>query len=302
MNRTNRELQGDPIPESDLILNGDGSIFHLHLFPEQIPDTIILVGDPGRVAQVGTHLHNAEEVSNTREFRAMLGSFRGEQVLVQSTGIGAGCIDIVINELDALANIDLPSRQCYAQPHQLRLIRIGTSGALNPRIANGDAIVTNLSVGFDSIPWLYASGHMYFDEEAMQLFNNAWATLGAKIPSSLYAVRSDEALVRQLAPLGIQGITFCCPGFYGPQLRKLRLSPAHRELFEIAQNIVYRDERVLNMEMESAPLNALAAMLGHYAATITLAIDNRHAETVTVDYRAAMDMLIERVLDAVIPM
>lgn len=301
MDKTNRELHGAPIPESDLILNPDGSVFHLHLFPAQVPNTIILVGDPGRVAQVGRHLRNAEEVANAREFRAVLGSYRGEQVLVQSTGIGAGCVDIVVNELDALANIDLTARRNYAQPHQLRLIRIGTSGALSPRIANGDAIITSLSVGFDSIPWLYAQGPESFDAEAMQLFTNAWATLGAKMPSCLYAVRSDEALARQLAPLGAKGITFCCPGFYGPQRRKLRLTPAHRELFEIAESIVYRDERVLNMEMESAPLNALAAMLGHRAATITLAIDNRHAETVTVDYHAAMDTLIERVLDAIIP-
>lgn len=290
-----------PIAESDLILNPDGSIFHLHLFPAQVPTTVILVGDPGRVAQVGAHLHDAEEVANAREFRAVTGKYRGERVLAQSTGIGAGCVDIVVNELDALANIDLTARLRHAQNRSLRLIRIGTSGSLAEGIANGEAIITNLSVGFDTIPWLYARGEDALDKKAMQTFAEAFASLGASQPVGLYAARSDTRLVKHLAPLGSTGITYCCPGFYGPQLRNLRLAPAHRELLEVAKRVEYQGECVLNMEMESAPLNALASMLGHSAVTITLAIDNRHAETVKVDYRAAMDDLIERVLDAVIP-
>lgn len=301
MTRTSKELRGAQIADSDLILNGDGSIFHLHLFPEQVPETVILVGDPGRVAQVGQHLCNAEEVANAREFRAMLGIYHGARVLVQSTGIGAGCVDIVVNELDALVNIDLAARRCYAQTRRLRLVRIGTSGALHRDTANGEAIVTSLSIGFDSIPWLYAQGLQTFDEAAMQAFANAFASQDAQPPASLYAVRSDERLVESLAPLGAKGLTFCCPGFYGPQLRQLRLEPANKTLLEVANRVVYHGERVLNMEMESAPLNALASMLGHSAVTITLAIDNRNAETVTVDYQAAMDSLIAQTLDAILP-
>lgn len=299
MNSKQRELHGEPIPASDLILNEDGSIFHLHLYPEQVPETVILVGDPGRVPPVGRHLTGVEEIANTREFRAMLGEYHGKRILVQSTGIGAGCIDITLNELDALVNIDFASRRCYQQPRSLSLLRIGTSGTLRSDIANGEAIITSLSIGFDLIPWLYQEGPSIFEASAVRAFTSAFYTLGNQQLVSLYAVRSDAELVTKLAPLGRKGITYCCPGFYGPQLRQLRLHATNQALFDAASNVIYNGERVLNMEMESGPLNALAAMLGHRAVTITLAIDNRREETVKVDYAEAMDELIERTLAAV---
>lgn len=298
---SSRDTHGEPIPASDLILNEDGTIFHLHLHPGDVPETVILVGDPGRVALVGEHLSQARALTASREFCSLLGKYRGRGVLVQSTGIGAGCVDIVLNELDALVNIDFPSRRPYRTPRSLSFTRIGTSGALHRGIGNGEAIITSLSVGFDTIPWLYQGGNAVFETGAMRAYEAAFNALGDSTHVNIYAVRSDRELVERLSPLGLTGITYCCPGFYGAQMRKLRALPAYATLFEAADSVEYDGMRALNMEMESAPLNALASLLGHRAATITLAIDNRHAETVRVNYAAAMDSLIARTLDALIP-
>ena len=295
-----RDVYGVPIPKSDLILNEDGTIFHLHLRPEHMARTVVLVGDPGRVSLVGEHLEGAEEVACSREFRAIRGVYHGEPVLVQSTGIGAGNIDIVLNELDALANVDFVSRCCYRAPSRLTFVRIGTSGALRQAIRTGEAVITRMAVGFDSIPWLYRDGPSVFDHEATRAFSSVFSLRGGAL-GCVYAVRSAERLVRMLSPLGATGITLCCPGFYGPQQRKLRICGVGVPLIETARDVRYNGDQVLNMEMESGPLNVLSALLGHEAVTVTLAIDNRQEETVKVNYQAAMDTLVERVLNAVLP-
>ncbi|PIE84229.1 MAG: phosphorylase [Bacteroidia bacterium] len=282
------------IPTSELMLHTDGSIMHLRLKPGEVASTIILVGDPGRVALVAKHFTRVVKERKNREFHSLLGDYQGHPITVLSTGIGAGSIDIVMTEIDALWNIDLHERQAKPEHTPLRFIRIGTSGAIQEDIANGDPVVSDYTVGLDGLAYWYSELQHCTDSELNRhLHDYLPVPDGAPMP---YAVRSAPGLVSRLQTLGHHGMTLSMPGFYGPQARQLRLTPALTKLVQRANQFRHGDLRILNMEMESGAVNAMATMLGHEAITVSMAIDNRMANTATTKLKGRMDELIAETL------
>lgn len=283
------------IGASQLMLDAKGRVMHLAITPEVVGDTVILVGDPGRVRQVGEHLEGARVVGENREFITLLGSSRGENITVISTGIGVGCVDIVLNELDALVNIDLARRQTRGEHRALRLVRLGTCGALQPDVESGSILCTAISADCSSLGYYY-EGVAGVENRACRQF----LLEGLRWPEGLNApvcVPSSPVLLQKLGPVAVRkGITLSMPGFFAPQGRELRLGSRLSGAIRQVQGLEWNGLRVENMEMESGGLNLLAALLGHHAITLCVAINNRDAERTTVDYRGAMDGLIERVL------
>lgn len=285
-----------PISQTDLILNPDGSIYHLHLLPWDIADTVILVGDPARVSQVSSHFDRVELQKLNREFVTHTGTYREKQISVMSTGIGTDNIDIVVNELDALVNVDLENRTVKPNHKRLNLIRIGTSGALHPDITPGTQIVTEVAGGLDG---LY---HFYHDAKEVTVPGLAEAFMGCTgwkeelaVP---YFIRGSERLIARLAgPEQVSGITLSTPGFYAPQVRSIRLDAFDKELIRKIGTFSFKELRINNFEMESSALFALAALLDHHALTLCVAIANRVTHDFLEDYHSAVDALIIDVLD-----
>ena len=283
------------IPASELIINEDGSIFHLHLRPEQLADTVILVGDPGRVAMVSGFFDEKEcEVSN-REFRTVTGTYKGKRMTVLSTGIGIGNIDISVTELDALANIDFATRQEKAEKRRLTLVRLGTSGALQPDIKVGDCVFSRTSVGFDGLLNYYAGRNEVCDLAIEQAFirHTGWNEL---LPKP-YFIDADRALFEHFRDVTTEGITVAAPGFYGPQGRWVRIQPQDPQLNEKVESFDYHGRRITNFEMEGSALAGLAALLGHRAATICTIIAQRVALDACTDYKPFVRRMIETALD-----
>ena len=283
---------------SELIINEDGSIFHLHLKPENLADKIILVGDPGRVALVASHFENVEcEVSN-REFRAITGTFRGKRITALSTGIGCDNIDIVVNELDALANIDFKTRTENENLRQLTLVRIGTCGGLQPYTPVGTYIASAKSIGFDGLLNFYAGRNQACDLEFEAEFKKQveWnAQLG-----NPYVACADKELLDTIASDDmVRGVTIACGGFFGPQGRELRLPLQDPKLNEKIENFSYKDMQVTNFEMESSALAGLSTLMGHKAVTVCMVIANRLAKEANASYKNTIDGLIEKVLERI---
>lgn len=281
---------------ANLMLAPDGTIFHLRIPSSALPDTVVLVGDPSRVAQIANHLNRPVPIAANREFHSVLGAYKGHDILVLSTGIGAGCVDIAITELDVLANIDLDRGELRGQMRHLSLVRIGTSGALQEQVPNGSPIITQTSIGLDGLAYYYDEIQQVIDEELNRAII-AHFDIHPPLPTP-YSVPSNPTLLERLSPLGFVGITLSLPGFYGPQGRALRLAPSLSDIIKRATHFRYHNSLIANMEMESGSLNALAAMLGHKAVTICLAIDNRKEHSALTDYAKAMDTLIGNTLDA----
>ncbi len=283
------------IPASELIINEDGSIFHLHLRPEQLADTVILVGDPGRVAMVSGFFEEKEcEVVN-REFRTVTGSYKGKRMTVLSTGIGIGNIDISVTELDALANVDFATRQEKAQKRQLTLVRLGTSGALQPDIKVGDFVFSRTSVGFDGLLNYYAGRNEVCDLAIERAFieHTGWNEL---LPKP-YFIDADKTLFDHFRDATVEGITVAAPGFYGPQGRWVRLQPQDVHLNEKIESFDYHGRRITNFEMEGSALSGLAALMGHRAATICTIIAQRVALDACTDYKPFVRRMIAMALD-----
>ena len=283
------------IPPSELIINEDGSIFHLHLKPEQVADTVILVGDPGRVALVASFFESREcEVSN-REFNTVTGTYKGKRMTVLSTGIGIGNIDISVTELDALANIDFATRQVKSGFRRLNLVRLGTSGALQPDIKVGDAVFSRTSVGFDGLLNYYKGRNDVCDLEIEKAFikHTGWSEL---LPKP-YFIDADEELRKLFADVTVEGITVAAPGFYAPQGRWVRLQPADVNLNEKIESFEYEGRRITNFEMESSALAGMAALMGHRAATICTIIAQRVALDACTDYKPFVKRMIGTALD-----
>lgn len=283
------------IPASELIINEDGTIFHLHLLPEQVADTVILVGDPGRVAMLATYFDHKEiEVSN-REFKTVTGTCKGKRMTVLSTGIGIGNIDICVTELDALANIDFATRQAKAQKRQLTLLRLGTSGALQPDIAVGELVFSRTSVGFDGLLNYYKGRNEVCDLEIEKAFMKhvGWSDL---LPKP-YFIDADKELFALFSDVTREGITVAAPGFYAPQGRWVRLEPADAHLNDKIESFDYHGRRITNFEMEGSALAGLAALMGHRAATICTIIAQRIAQDVDTDYKPFVRRMIETALD-----
>lgn len=285
------------IEPSELIINPDGSIFHLHLQPEQISDTIIMVGDPGRVETVSSFFSKKEFTVSNREFNTTTGIYNNKRITVVSTGIGTDNIDIVVNELDALANIDLKTRTVKETHKKLTLIRLGTSGALQPDIPLASNVLTEISVGFDGLLNFYANRDKVCELEMEQAFlkHTNWNSQCAKP----YFTKSSERLVNLFESFTIKGLTISAPGFYGPQGRVLRLSLADANLNEKIESFRYNGKKIANFEMESSAINGLSKLMGHESVTICTIIANRVIKDATKDYKSAIKNLIEQTLNKI---
>ena len=283
------------IPPSELIINDDGSIFHLHLKPEQLADIVILVGDPGRVALVSSFFDSKEcEVSN-REFNTVTGTYNGKRMTVMSTGIGIGNIDISVTELDALANVDFATRQVKPQFRKLTLVRLGTSGAIQPDIEVGNFVFSRTSVGFDGLLNYYKGRNDVCDLEIEKAFmkHTGWNEL---LPKP-YFIDADNGLWELFKDSTVEGITIAAPGFYAPQGRWVRLEPADVHLNEKIESFDYNGRRITNFEMEGSALAGLAALMGHRAATICTIIAQRIAKDACTDYKPFAKQMIKMALD-----
>lgn len=284
--------------ESELIINPDGSIFHLHVKPEQLADKIILVGDPGRVALVASHFETKECEVESREFKTITGTYKGKHITVQSTGIGCDNIDIVVNEMDALANIDFKTRHEKETFMQLTFVRIGTCGGLQPYTPVGTFVASVKSIGFDGLLNFYAGRNDVCDLELEEAFKKHmnWSPL----LSAPYVIDGDKELVDRIAGEDmVRGITIACGGFFGPQGRELRIPLADPHQNEKVESFVYDDLRITNFEMESSALAGLSALMGHKAMTCCMVIANRVAKEANANYKNSIDNLIIEVLDRI---
>jgi len=281
---------------SELIINPDGSIFHLHLLPEDIADTIILVGDPGRVETVASFFDQIELKKQNREFYTITGYYKKKRLTVISTGIGTDNIDIVVNELDAIANIDLKTRKRKAEHKTLNFIRIGTSGSLQANIPVESFLMSKKSIGFDGLLNFYADRNKVTDNEFEDAFKNHvnWNKL---LPSPYVVNASDELIKKLDGPDMIKGITISAPGFYGPQGRQLRLPIVDVDINDKIEAFEYNGQKVTNYEMESSAIFGLSALLGHNALTICVIIANRIQKEFSKDYKPAVKELIGVVLE-----
>lgn len=281
--------------KTELITNTDGSVFHLHLLPGEIADKIIIVGDPGRVEMIAEMLDSVRVRKSNREFTTVTGFYHETEITVISSGIGTDNIDILINELDALANIDLATGVAMEEPRSLTFVRIGTTGGLQSDLPAGSFVATAKAVGFDGVLHFYEGyewclDHMLADSLATHL---EWPDVLA-YP---YAVEADANLLEQLAGGITKGITISTPGFYAPQGRRLRLEPFDNELNDNITAFRYKGEKITNYEMESSAIYGLAKLLNHKALTICVVIGNRVTGEFLNDYRPAVRTLSQQVLE-----
>lgn len=285
-------------PESELVINSDGSIFHLHLKPEQLADKVILVGDPGRVNLVASHFDSRECETTNREFHTITGQYKGKRITALSTGIGCDNIDIVMNELDALSNIDFTTRTEKAEHRALTLVRVGTCGGLQPNTPTGTYIASVKSIGFDGLLNFYAGRDEASDLQLEAAFKKhvGW---NLKMGNP-YVASADQALIDRIAGDDmVRGITIACGGFFGPQGRRLRLPLMDPSLNEKIESFEYDGMRVNNFEMESSALAGLATLMGHHAMTCCMVIANRRAKKMETDYKGDIDGLITSVLERI---
>ena len=283
---------------SELIINEDGSVFHLHLKPEQLADKVILVGDPGRVTLVASHFETKEYEVQSREFHTITGTYKGKRITVQSTGIGCDNIDIVLNELDALANIDFTTRTEKETHRTLSLVRIGTCGGLQPNTPAGTYIASVKSIGFDGLLNFYAGRNEVCDLQFEEAFKQHmhWNPLLC----SPYVIDGDKELIDRIAQDDmVRGVTIACGGFFGPQGRELRVPLADPKQNEKVECFEYGGLRITNFEMESSALAGLSALMGHKAMTCCMVIANRLAKEANTGYKNTIDKLIEKVLERI---
>lgn len=283
------------IAPSELIINDDGSIFHLRLRPEQLADTVILVGDPGRVEQVSGRFDSVAHRVSNREFHTVTGSYKGKPMSVLSTGIGTDNIDIVVNELDALANIDFATRTVKENLTRLTLVRLGTCGAIQPDLRIGDFILSRTSAGFDGLLNYYKGRDGVCDLAAEAAFTE-YAGWGRQLTAP-YFVDCSDVLAALFADTTIPGMTVSAPGFYAPQGRYLRLEPADPHLNTKIETFRHEGRRFLNFEMEGSALAGLSRLLGHDAVTVCTVIAQRVALDMETDYKQNVDKMIAMSLD-----
>lgn len=286
------------IAPSELIINSDGTVFHIHLHPDQLTDRIILVGDPGRVNLVASFFDTKTFEVSSREFHTIGGTYQGKPIMCISHGIGPDNIDIVINELDALANIDFTTREVRPELRKLTMVRIGTSGALQPELTIGTPVIAEKAIGFDGVLNYYAGRNEVADLEFEKAFcdHTSWNPLWAKP----YVVNADEELVDLIGRDDmVRGNTISAVGFYGPQGRELRLPLANPGLNRSIEEFRFNGRKVTNYEMESAPLQGLARLMGHRAMTVCSIIANRMNNNANPNYKNAINDLIGVVLDRI---
>ena len=283
---------------SELIINADGSCFHLHLKPEQLADKVILVGDPARVDTVAAHFDTKECDVSSREFHTITGTYKGKRITVQSHGIGCDNIDIVVNELDTLANIDYNTREEKNEHRTLTMVRIGTCGGLQPFTPTGCFVASVKSIGFDGLLNYYAGRNNVCDLKLEEAFKQhmKWNP----IKGAPYVAVADANLIDKIAKDDmVRGYTVACGGFYGPQGRQLRANIEDPLQNEKIESFEYDGMKICNFEMESSALAGLASLLGHRAMTCCMVIANRYAKEMNTEYKNSIDTLIQKVLDRI---
>lgn len=286
--------------ESELIINKDGSVFHLHVRPEQLADKVILVGDPGRVALVASHFEEKEMEVESREFRTVTGTYKGKRITVISTGIGCDNIDIVMNEVDALANIDFQTRTEKQQLRSLEIVRIGTCGGLQLNTPEGTFICSEYSVGFDGLLNFYEGRNAVCDLKMERALISHLGWTGNMCQPYPYVIKADENLVERIAQNDmVRGITVACGGFFGPQGRQLRVPLVDPHQNEKIESFEYEGMHITNFEMESSALAGLAKLMGHRATTTCMVIANRRTGKANTGYKNIIDDLITLVLDRI---
>jgi uridine phosphorylase len=285
------------IAESELVLNPDLSVYHLKLKPEHIADTIFVVGDQGRVETVSKHFTNIECRIQNREFVTHTGSYNGKRLTVLSTGIGTDNIDIVVNELDALVNIDLEKRVIKDQLTSLNIIRLGTSGALQADIPVDNFVMSEYGLGFDGLLNFYQTEKNIYEKEMADAFvrHTEWSSKLA-YP---YIVKGSEMLMKKLGDGLFKGVTATASGFYGPQGRQLRIAPLDPDLNDKMQEFNFKGNRITNFEMETSALYGLGAILGHNTLTICSIIANRALKQFSKDYKKGVETMIQLALDRI---
>ena len=290
------------IPESELIINNDGSVFHIHLKPEELADNVIMVGDPSRVDMIGEYLTDIEFRHESREFVSITGKRNGKRITALSHGIGPDNIDIVMTELDALANVDFKTREVKPVHKALNILRIGTSGALHADIPLGSYVLSHISVGFDGVMNWYGNREKVTIPEGEEAFKKHmnWPDV---LPSP-YFVKASPKIIDLMKDITIKGATISAPGFYGPQGRMVRIPLAMPHMIEDIEKFRFttggEDFRITNFEMESSPLAGMAAHLGHNACTVCCIIANRYLKSTNTDYKPIMRKLVEECLERIV--
>lgn len=287
-------------PPSELLIEPNGAVYHLGVKPEQLADRVILVGDPERVPLVASYFDSGECDIQHREFRTITGTYKGKRITVVSTGIGCDNVDIVVNELDALANIDFETRYEKDTLRSLQMVRIGTCGGLQPHTPVGTFICSAKSVGFDGLLNFYAGRNEVCDLQFERALLNHLGWSGNMCQPAPYVIDADADLVQQIGREDmVRGVTIACGGFFGPQGRRLRVPLADPHQNEKICSFEHNGHRITNFEMESSALAGLAALMGHKAVTVCLVIANRLAQKANVDYNEKMCELIQTVLDRI---
>lgn len=286
--------------DSELILNSDGSVYHLNLLPEEIANTIILVGDPNRVKKVSKYFDSIEIQKSKREFVAHTGMIGSHRISVVGTGIGAGNIDITMSELDALVNIDLKNRVVKDTHQSLRFIRLGTSGSMQPHIAVDHLLISSYGIGLDGLMLYYDWQNNHREQALLNLCHEKFAS--TPIANALYIAEGAHSLrdLFEKNDLGFSGMTLTCPGFYGAQNRQLRARLANPDMFKIAGDIAFENQCITNLEMETAAIYGMARLLGHDACSISAIIANRASQTFSSDPDDVVEKMIQKVLEVLV--
>ena len=283
--------------ESELILNSDGSIYHLRLKPENLADNIIVVGDPQRVPMVSKYFDKIEWKGQNREIVTHTGSLAGKSITVLSSGMGTDNMDIIIQELDALVNIDLTTRERKNNHKSLNIIRLGTTGAIQPDIPLNTFIMAEYGLGLDGLMYFYKDENNLLDNDIADRFiqHSNW-------PDSLpkpYVARASDELINKLGKNLFKGLTVTSPGFYGPQGRTIRIGLAFPEMNKLIETFEYKGKKITNFEMETSALYGLSKFLGHNALTICVAIANRSLGQHNPNYNEKMEELIQILLERI---
>lgn len=282
------------IPNSELILNPDNSVYHLNLHPEHIADTIITVGDPDRVPRITKYFDKVDYSMMKREFVTHTGYYKGKRLTVMSTGMGTDNIEIVLMELDALVNIDLRTREVKPEHHSLNIIRLGTSGSLQPDIHVGTHLVSDYAIGLDTLMFFY---NLINTQEELSMGDAIFTE--AQLPFKPYVVRGSQVLLQKIGYDMIRGNTLTSPGFYAPQGRRVRATLRLPNLVEALSHFRYEDKRLTNFEMETAGYYAMGKILGHEVLSVNAILANRITNEFAPNPDEVIEDLIHKVLDRV---
>lgn len=279
---------------SELVLDAAGGVYHLGLHPDQIGDIIFIAGDPGRIARISERFDRVDHKVQNREFVTHTGELGGRRVSALATGIGTDNIDIVLNELDALVNIDLVDRSVRKNTRALKIIRLGTCGALQPELEVDSLVVSSFALGLDNVMHYYDNE---MDDEESELLEAilTHCSFPINMPKP-YLVKGDEGMLEVLSPGNSSGITVTAGGFYGPQGRRLRLSPRIADLNQKLSSLDLNGLRCMNYEMETSALYGLSSLMGHHACTVCTVVANRHGKKFSKDHHRAVDNMIDSVL------